>query len=105
MSHMFSSQWNAFCKKRKSGVHLPCGQTEFYPLFPGAKSENGSNNVATYITASYGNGSIGHHANASALNSHYPVLQMLHSARYFDLPPAPNRAGLRPKPRTTPHHP
>ena len=92
MSHMFSSQWNAFCKKRKSGVHLPCGQTEFYPLFPGAKSENGSNNVATYITASYGNGSIGYDEYAYALNSHYPVVKVLNSAGYYVLPTASNVA-------------
>ncbi len=92
MSHMFSSQWNAFCKKRKSGVHLPCGQTEFYPLFPGAKSENGSNNVATYITASYGNGAIGYDEYAYALNSHYPVVKVLNSAGYYVLPTASNVA-------------
>jgi len=92
MSHMFSSQWNAFCKKRKSGVHLPCGQTEFYPLFPGAKSENGSNNVATYITASYGNGAIGYDEYAYALNSHYPVVKVLNSVGYYVLPTASNVA-------------
>jgi phosphate ABC transporter phosphate-binding protein len=92
MSHVFPSQWNAFCKKRKPSVHLPCGQTEFYPLFPGAKSENGSNNVATYITASYGNGSIGYDEYAYALNSHYPVVKVLNPAGYFVLPTASNVA-------------
>lgn len=92
MSHMFTSQWNAFCKKRKPSVHLPCGQTEFYPLFPGAKSENGSNNVATYITASYGNGSIGYDEYAYALNSHYPVVKVLNPAGYYVLPSASNVA-------------
>jgi phosphate ABC transporter phosphate-binding protein len=92
MAHRFPSQWNAFCKKRKAGIHLPCGQTEFYPLFPGAKSENGSNNVATYITASYGNGSIGYDEYAYALNSHYPVVKVLNSAGYYVLPTASNVA-------------
>ncbi len=92
MSHMFPSAWDAFCKKVKPGVHLPCGQTEFYPLFAGAKSENGSNNVATYITASYGNGAIGYDEYAYALNSHYPVVKVLNSAGYYVLPTASNVA-------------
>jgi len=92
MSHVFPTQWNAFCKQRKPSVHVPCGQTEFYPLFPGAKSENGSNNVATYITASYGNGSIGYDEYAYALNSHYPVVKVLNSAGYYVLPSASNVA-------------
>jgi ABC-type phosphate transport system substrate-binding protein len=92
MSHVFPSEWDAFCKKVKPGVHLPCGQTEFYPLFSGAKSENGSNNVATYITASYGNGAIGYDEYAYALNSHYPVVKVLNSAGYYVLPSASNVA-------------
>ena len=92
MAHMFPSQWNAFCKKVKPGVSLPCGQTEFYPLFPGAKSENGSNNVATYITASYGNGAIGYDEYAYALNAHYPVVKVLNPAGYYVLPTASNVA-------------
>lgn len=92
MAHMFPSQWNAFCQKVHPGITLPCPQTEFYPLFQGAKSENGSNNVATYITASYGNGSIGYDEYAYALNSHYPVVQLLNPAGYYVLPTASNVA-------------
>jgi ABC-type phosphate transport system substrate-binding protein len=92
MAHVFPSDWNAFCKKVKPSVQLPCGQTEFYPLFRGAKSENGSNNVATYITASYGNGAIGYDEYAYALNSHYPVVKVLNSAGYYVLPSASNVA-------------
>jgi ABC-type phosphate transport system substrate-binding protein len=92
MAHEFTSDWNAFCKKVKPGVHLPCGQTEFYPLFRGAKSENGSNNVATYITASYGNGAIGYDEYAYALNAHYPVVKVLNPAGYYVLPSASNVA-------------
>jgi ABC-type phosphate transport system substrate-binding protein len=86
MAHEFPSQWNSFCQKVKRGISLPCGQTEFYPLFRGAKSENGSNNVATYITASYGNGAIGYDEYAYALNSHYPVVKLLNPAGYYVLP-------------------
>jgi ABC-type phosphate transport system substrate-binding protein len=92
MSHVYPTQWNAFCKKVRPSVTLPCGQTEFYPLFPGAKSENGSDNVATYITASYGNGAIGYDEYAYALNAHYPVVKMLNPAGYYVLPTASNVA-------------
>jgi phosphate ABC transporter phosphate-binding protein len=92
MAHEFPSQWNSFCQKVKRGISLPCGQTEFYPLFRGAKSENGSNNVATYITASYGNGAIGYDEYAYALNSHYPVVKLLNPAGYYVLPTASNVA-------------
>jgi ABC-type phosphate transport system substrate-binding protein len=91
-AHMFTSQWNAFCQKVHPGIKLPCPQTEFYPLFPGAKSENGSTNVATYITASYGNGAIGYDEYAYALNAHYPVVAILNPAGYYVLPSASNVA-------------
>jgi ABC-type phosphate transport system substrate-binding protein len=92
MAHMFPSQWNAFCQRVHRGIQLPCGQTEFYPLFGNAKSENGSNNVATYITASYGNGAIGYDEYAYALNAHYPVVALLNPAGYYVLPSASNVA-------------
>jgi phosphate ABC transporter phosphate-binding protein len=92
MSKVFPSEWNAFCQKVHPGIQLPCPQTEFYPLFGNAKAENGSNNVATYITASYGNGAIGYDEYAYALNSHYPVVELLNPAGYYVLPSASNVA-------------
>jgi len=92
MSHMFPNDWNAFCQRVHSGIQLPCPQTEFYPQFSNAKAENGSNNVATYITSSYGNGSIGYDEYAYALNSHYPVVKVLNQAGYYVLPSASNVA-------------
>ncbi len=92
MAHEFPSQWNAFCQKVRPGIKLPCPQTEFYPLFGNAKAENGSDNVATYITASYGDGAIGYDEYAYALNSHYPVVQLLNPAGYYVLPTASNVA-------------
>jgi ABC-type phosphate transport system substrate-binding protein len=92
ISHVFPQQWDAFCQKVHRGIKLPCPQTEFYPLFGNAKSENGSTNVATYITASYGNGAIGYDEYAYALNSHYPVVQVLNPAGYYVLPTASNVA-------------
>jgi ABC-type phosphate transport system substrate-binding protein len=96
MAHVFPKQWNAFCLKEgkllNRPITLPCPQTEFYPVFGNAKAENGSNNVATYITASYGNGAIGYDEYAYALNAHYPVVQLLNPAGYYVLPTASNVA-------------
>jgi ABC-type phosphate transport system substrate-binding protein len=97
MSHVFPAQWNAFCDKvshgRVGGPGKPCGQTEFYPEGWGASvAQNGSNNVASYITASYGQGAIGYDEYAYALNSHYPVVEMLNPAGYYVLPTASNVA-------------
>ena len=92
MSKMYPSQWNKFCSSVHPGIHDPCGQTEFYPQFGSAKAENGSNNVMAYITSTYGNGSIGYDEYAYALNSHYPVVQLLNPANYFVGPTASNVA-------------
>jgi ABC-type phosphate transport system substrate-binding protein len=93
MAHTFGSQWDAFCLRVTHGrVRPPCGQTEFYPQFPGSDSQDGSNNVATYITASFGEGSIGYDEYAYALNSHYPVVKLLNPAGYYVLPSASNVA-------------
>jgi ABC-type phosphate transport system substrate-binding protein len=90
MEHVYPAQWNAFCQQVHPGIKMPCPQTEFYPDFGDAKAENGSNNVVTYITSSYGNGSIGYDEYAYALNSHYPVVAMLNPAGYYVLPSAGN---------------
>ena len=92
MAHRYPSLWNPFCQRVHPGVQIPCPQTEFYPPFGAAKSENGSNNVATYITSSYGDGSIGYDEYAYALNSHYPVVKVLNPAGYYVLPTASNVA-------------
>jgi ABC-type phosphate transport system substrate-binding protein len=96
MSLEFPSQWNAFCQRVTNGrVKPPCPETEFYPTNgPGwnAKGENGSTAVADYITSSYANGAIGYDEYAYAINSHYPVVQLLNPAGYFVLPTASNVA-------------
>ena len=94
MSHVFPAQWAAFCSKVSQGrVKPPCGQTEFYPQNWGASvAQNGSNNVASYIAASYGQGAIGYDEYAYALNSHYPVVKVLNPAGYYVLPTASNVA-------------
>jgi ABC-type phosphate transport system substrate-binding protein len=92
MHHVFGSDWDAFCQRAHPGIQLPCPETEFYPQFGNSKAENGSNNVATYIASTYGNGSIGYDEYAYALNYHYPVVKMLNQGGYYVLPSASNVA-------------
>jgi ABC-type phosphate transport system substrate-binding protein len=92
MASLYPSDWNAFCRRVHPSISMPCGNTEFYPQFGNAKAENGSNNVMTYITSSFGNGSIGYDEYAYALNSRYPVVQVLNPAHYFVGPTASNVA-------------
>src|SRR5215472_3513450 len=92
MSHRFPSQWNAFCRRLIPHVRLPCPQTELIQPFGNAKAENGSNNVAAYITSSFANGAIGYDEYAYALNSHYPVVKVLNPGGYYVLPTASNVA-------------
>ena len=81
--HLSQSGWNAFCQKVHPGIKLPCPETELYPSFGNAKAENGSNNAAAYVTSSFANGSIDYDEYAYALNSHFPVVQVLNPAGYF----------------------
>jgi ABC-type phosphate transport system substrate-binding protein len=92
MAHEYPSTWNAFCQQIHPGIKLPCPQTEFYPQFGSAKAENGSNNVSTYITSSYGEGSIGYDEYAYALNANWPVVAVENAAGYYVLPTASNVA-------------
>ena len=92
LSSLYPSEWNAFCDQVHQGISPPCGNTEFYPQFGNAKAENGSNNVITYVTSSFGNGSIGYDEYAYALNAHFPVVQVLNPAGYFVGPTASNVA-------------
>ena len=54
-----------------------------------SRRENGSNNVATYITSSYANGAIGYDEYAYALNSHYPVVAGAEPGRLLRAAPRP----------------
>jgi ABC-type phosphate transport system substrate-binding protein len=92
MNKVYSSQWDAFCQRVQPGIHNPCGPTEFYPQFGNARAENGSDSVSTYITSSYGEGSIGYDEYAYAMNAHWPVVAMLNPAGYYVLPTASNVA-------------
>jgi ABC-type phosphate transport system substrate-binding protein len=90
MAHVFPRQWNAFCDQVHPGIVPPCGQTEFYPQFGNARAENGSNNVMTYITSSFGNGAIGYDEYAYPLGAQWPVARLRNPAGDYVLPTATN---------------
>ncbi|MGO8961783.1 MAG: substrate-binding domain-containing protein [Streptosporangiaceae bacterium] len=92
LAHSFPSQWDAFCAKVSYGrVKPPCGPTEFYPEGWGKSvAQNGSNNVASYISARYGQGAIGYVEYAYALNAHWPVAEIRNAAGRYVLPTAVN---------------
>jgi ABC-type phosphate transport system substrate-binding protein len=97
LSHVYPSLWGAFCNRvshgKVGGSGKPCGATEFYPGGWGASvSQNGSENVATYISANYGQGAIGYDEYAYALAIHYPVVSLLNPAGYYVKPTASNVA-------------
>lgn len=90
MAHVFARQWNAFCLRVTRGrVKPPCGLTEFYPTGgPGwhPKSEDGGNNMASYVAASRSNGAIGYDEFAFALGAHLPVVRLRNPAGRYVLP-------------------
>jgi ABC-type phosphate transport system substrate-binding protein len=90
LAAMFPAQWNAFCAKVHPGITPPCGPTEYYPHFPGAKMEEGSANVAAYIAASYGQGAIGYDEYSWALQSGYPVASLQNPDGQYVQPTAAN---------------
>jgi phosphate transport system substrate-binding protein len=90
LATMYPQQWNAFCDRVHPGIKPPCGSTEYYPQFGRAKMENGSNNVADYITSSSGDGSIGLEEDSYALASDYPVVSVLNADGKFVQPTAAN---------------
>jgi ABC-type phosphate transport system substrate-binding protein len=97
MAHQYPTLWNSFCDRvshgKVGGAGKPCGQTEFYPGGWGASvAQNGSENVATYVSANYGQGAIGYDEYAYALAIHYPVVNVLNPAGYYVKPTASNVA-------------
>ncbi|HEY1917891.1 MAG TPA: substrate-binding domain-containing protein [Streptosporangiaceae bacterium] len=89
MSHEFPDQWNAFCRKVDPGISLPCGATEVYPQFGHAQGEEGSNEVADYVTSADGNGAIGYVETPYAAGTGYPVLELGNAAGKYVRPAPP----------------
>ncbi len=95
MEYTYGSIWLNFCKQ-EHGHLLPngtCPQTEFYPENWGdSVAQNGSEAVASYIGASYGQGAIGYDEYAYALQSNIPVVSVLNPGGYYVQPTASNVA-------------
>jgi phosphate transport system substrate-binding protein len=84
MWRLYPNIWCPFAQK-----HLgACGLTSFFPTFGQAKSQVGSNGVADYVSASYGEGSIGYVEYAYAKRIDYPVASLLNQAGYYTQPSA-----------------
>jgi ABC-type phosphate transport system substrate-binding protein len=88
LAAVFPAEWNAFCKKVAPSLKPPCGPTVAYPQFGNAKAENGSSNVATFISSS--NGAIGYDEVPYALDAHLPELALGNAAGDFVRPTAAN---------------
>jgi len=96
LAAVFPSQWNAFCERVHPGLKPPCGPTVAYPQVGNARAENGSSNVAAFISSSFGTGAIGYDEVPYALAAHIPELELGNAAGDFVSPTATNiKASLR----------
>jgi phosphate transport system substrate-binding protein len=84
MDNQYPSLWRPFCDCS--------GLTSYYPIKDGFVAKDGSVGVAGYVSASYGNGSIGYVEYSYALNDNYPVAKVLNRAGYYVEPTAYNVA-------------
>ncbi|MCW2751632.1 MAG: pstS [Aeromicrobium sp.] len=92
MRSQFSS---TYCPFIRSKLHLggsSCPSVSFYPAFGASKAQVGSNGVANYVSASYGDGAIGYVEYAYAKRINFPVASLLNKAGYFAQPSAGNVA-------------
>jgi ABC-type phosphate transport system substrate-binding protein len=90
MSKQYGPQWNGFCAQH--GGPANCPPTEFYPAFGSSVQKNGSDQVASFIAGSLGQGAIGYDEYAYALNDNVPVVKVLNQANFYSLPTPSNVA-------------
>jgi len=91
MAEQYQTLWSAFCQEY-AGLTPPCGLTSFYPQFPGSTAQAGSNGVANYVAASYGEGAITYVEYAYALRLGYPVIKVANDGGFYVGPTASNVA-------------
>ncbi|MEI6621790.1 MAG: phosphate ABC transporter substrate-binding protein PstS [Actinomycetes bacterium] len=92
MQTLFPSLWCPFAQQTLRQPANNCHHTSFYPAFGSAKGQVGSNGVANYVSASYGEGAIGYVEYAYAKRINYPVVSLLNAAGYYSQPTASNVA-------------
>ncbi|WP_433272016.1 substrate-binding domain-containing protein [Actinosynnema sp. CS-041913] len=98
-----TAQFTLWMSKQHPGQYCPffaehvdpakaCGLTSYYPTFGNAVGQVGSSQMAGYISAQYGEGTIGYveYSYARALN--YPVAKVKNAADYFTEPTDTNVA-------------
>ena len=83
--------WNAFCQKY-AGQQAALWPYVLLAAIPGSVAQTGSNLVANYVAASYGDGAIGYDEYAYAKARSYPVVALLNDAGYYVTPTASNVA-------------
>jgi phosphate transport system substrate-binding protein len=95
-----SAQFTLWMAKQNSDIWCPfygkCatqqGLTSYYPNFPGSVAKSSSTEMATYISAEYGEGAIGYVEYSYARAQNYPVVKVLNKAGYYTEPTDSNVA-------------
>lgn len=91
LSKTYTSLWDSFCGSH-NGPSRNCGPTQFFPGFRGAQQRNGSDQVANFVSSSYGEGSIAYNEYSYAINRQQPVVKLRNAAGYYVLPSDSNVA-------------
>ncbi|WP_407566748.1 phosphate ABC transporter substrate-binding protein PstS [Polymorphospora sp. A560] len=78
MDKQHQRQWRDYCGCQ--------GLTSYYPRKGRQVAQSGSDNVANYVAAGSGNGTIGYVEFSYARNKNYPVAKMLNRAGYYVAP-------------------
>ena len=92
LSKQYPSIWCPFEEQNLGVSANQCGLTSFYPTFGNAKAQSGANGIANYVSASYGEGTIGYDEYAYAKRINYPVASLLNAGGYYAQPTAGNVA-------------
>ena len=92
MKTEYPNLWCPFAQENLGQPADHCWHTSFYPTFGSAKGQVGSNGVANYVSAQYGEGAIGYVEYGYAKRLNFPVVSMLNAAGYYVQPSAGNVA-------------
>src|SRR4051794_1323381 len=88
MLKQYPSLWCPFAHDKLGQPNGQCSMTSFYPNFGSSKAQVGSNGVANYVAASYGEGAIGYVEYAYAKRVNFPVASLLNKGGYYTQPSA-----------------
>ncbi|TCO58437.1 substrate-binding domain-containing protein [Actinocrispum wychmicini] len=89
-----SAQFTLWMAKQHGDIWCPfygkCdqqeGKTSYYPQFPGSVAKSSSIEMATYISAEYGEGTIGYVEYSYARTQNYPVAKVLNKGGFYTEP-------------------